>query len=164
MQSRSYRKVLSVSAASHHSDLTSPSIAFDDPSALLKHELAYCLGQMKRTSALPVLETVLRREEEDPMVRHEVCPLAMYVLVLSDNQVQQAAEAMGAISSTASMSILRQYLSDSDRSVRETCEIALAKIEWDNSEEGRDHLAAIASPDTIPCVCPSSFSGVLIWV
>lgn len=49
-----------------------PSTAFDDPSALLKHELAYCLGQMKMISALPVLESVLRRQDEDPMVRHEV--------------------------------------------------------------------------------------------
>jgi len=104
--------------------------AFDDPSALLKHELAYCLGQMKRTSALPVLEAVLRKEDEDPMVRHE------------------AAEAMGAISSTTSVPILREYLSDMNRSVRETCEIALAKIDWDNSEEGRKHLADRESQET----------------
>lgn len=45
---------------------------FADESALLKHELAYCLGQIKRTSALPVLESVLRDETENPMVRHEV--------------------------------------------------------------------------------------------
>lgn len=48
-------------------------IGFADESALLKHELAYCLGQIKKTSALPVLEQVLRNEKEDPMVRHEVC-------------------------------------------------------------------------------------------
>ena len=45
---------------------------FADESALLKHELAYCLGQMKNTRALPVLENVLANEKEDPMVRHEV--------------------------------------------------------------------------------------------
>ena len=45
---------------------------FRDDSALLKHELAYCLGQMKRESALAVLESVLRNASEDPMVRHEV--------------------------------------------------------------------------------------------
>ena len=44
---------------------------------------------------------------------------------------------MGAISSTSSLPILRQYLGDSERVVRETCEIAIAKIEWDRSEEGR---------------------------
>jgi deoxyhypusine monooxygenase len=46
--------------------------AFDTDSALLKHELAYCLGQTKNTAALPTLEKVLADEHEDPMVRHEV--------------------------------------------------------------------------------------------
>ncbi|KAK7690363.1 deoxyhypusine hydroxylase [Cerrena zonata] len=95
---------------------------FADESALLKHELAYCLGQIKKTSALPVLEQVLRDEKEDPMVRHE------------------AAEAMGAISSTSAIPVLKKYVDDPERCVRETCEIALAKIEWDNSEEGKKHL------------------------
>jgi deoxyhypusine monooxygenase len=45
---------------------------FSDPSALLKHELAYCLGQMGDQSALSVLESVLKDRSEDPMVRHEV--------------------------------------------------------------------------------------------
>lgn len=45
---------------------------FTDQSALLKHELAYCLGQMGLASALPVLESVLESLDEDPMVRHEV--------------------------------------------------------------------------------------------
>ncbi len=45
---------------------------FRDPSALLKHELAYCLGQMKNAVALSTLESVLTNEQEDPMVRHEV--------------------------------------------------------------------------------------------
>jgi len=48
------------------------SAGFQDSSALLKHELAYCLGQMKKTSALPALESVLRDQSEDPMVRHEI--------------------------------------------------------------------------------------------
>lgn len=52
---------------------------FQDPSALLKHELAYCLGQIKDESALPTLEKVLADESEDPMVRHEVRPSLTYV-------------------------------------------------------------------------------------
>ncbi|KAG1772418.1 ARM repeat-containing protein [Suillus occidentalis] len=104
---------------------------FADQSALLKHELAYCLGQMKLVSALPVLQTVLENLDEDPMVRHE------------------AAEAIGAISSPDFKTVLAKYLSDPNRSVRETCEIALAKIEWDNSEEGRQHLASKESPEQI---------------
>ena len=46
---------------------------------------------------------------------------------------------MGAISASTSIPILKEFISDSNRDVRETCEIALAKIEWDHSEEGRAH-------------------------
>ena len=94
-------------------------LGFTDQSALLKHELAYVLGQMKNPSALPTLERVLRDLKEDPMVRHE------------------AAEAMGAISSVQSIPKLKEFLIDQRQEVRETCEIALAKVEWDNSEEGK---------------------------
>lgn len=54
---------------------------------------------------------------------------------------------MGAISSKSSIPVLRQYLNDPNRSVRETCEIALAKIEWDNSLEGKAHHSAPISED-----------------
>ena len=50
-------------------------VGFKDESALLKHELAYCLGQMKNPVALPVLQEVLADANEDPMVRHEVRPV-----------------------------------------------------------------------------------------
>lgn len=45
--------------------------AFVDESALLKHELAYCLGQMQDERAIPILETVLKDTNQEPMVRHE---------------------------------------------------------------------------------------------
>lgn len=45
--------------------------AFSDDSALLKHELAYCLGQMQDRRAVPVLVDVLRDTRQEPMVRHE---------------------------------------------------------------------------------------------
>lgn len=45
--------------------------AFDDDSALLKHELAYCLGQMQDARAIPALVAVLRDSNQEPMVRHE---------------------------------------------------------------------------------------------
>ncbi|KAK0244255.1 Deoxyhypusine hydroxylase [Armillaria nabsnona] len=105
---------------------------FKDESALLKHELAYCLGQIQKASALPILESVLADTTEDPMVRHE------------------AAEAMGAISASKSIPVLKKYLSDSNQSVRETCEIAIARIEWDNSEEGQLHKAAAKDEEAIP--------------
>lgn len=45
--------------------------AFKDDSALLKHELAYCLGQMQDKQAIPTLSAVLKDAEQEPMVRHE---------------------------------------------------------------------------------------------
>lgn len=42
-----------------------------DDSALLKHELAYCLGQMQNQKAIPYLVTVLEDITQEPMVRHE---------------------------------------------------------------------------------------------
>ncbi|KAL1737718.1 armadillo-type protein, partial [Schizophyllum fasciatum] len=105
---------------------------FADDSALLKHELAYCLGQIKSPAALPVLEAVLRDRNQDPMVRHE------------------AAEAMGAISASSSLPVLQEFLKDENRAVRETCEIAIARIEWDASEEGRKAQQAQKDPEEIP--------------
>jgi len=66
---------------------------------------------------------------------------------------------MGAISDPSSLPILKEFLSDSERAVRETCEIAIDKIEWDNSEEGKKHLNSLN--ETIPQVfflfCPGRF-------
>lgn len=44
---------------------------FDDTSALLKHELAYCLGQMQDKYAIDTLSRVLADCSQEPMVRHE---------------------------------------------------------------------------------------------
>lgn len=45
--------------------------AFTDDSVLLKHELAYCLGQMQDKQAIPTLIDVLKDTQQEPMVRHE---------------------------------------------------------------------------------------------
>lgn len=45
--------------------------AFSDSSALLKHECAYCLGQMGDRNAIAKLVQILNDSNEDPMVRHE---------------------------------------------------------------------------------------------
>jgi deoxyhypusine monooxygenase len=44
---------------------------FSDPSALLKHELAYCLGQMQDVRAVPMLKRILSDRNQETMVRHE---------------------------------------------------------------------------------------------
>ena len=88
--------------------------AFSTPSALLKHEVAYCLGQTRNAATLPHLRAVLKNREEDPMVRHE------------------AAEAMGAVGAGECLELLRERRDDGSEEevVRETCEIAVARIEW----------------------------------
>ncbi|XP_078217654.1 deoxyhypusine hydroxylase isoform X2 [Callithrix jacchus] len=68
--------------------------AFGDDSALLKHELAYCLGQMQDARAIPVLVAVLQDTRQEPMVRHE------------------AGEALGAIGDPQVLELLKQYSSD----------------------------------------------------
>lgn len=89
--------------------------AFQDQSALLGHELAYCLGQIGSSAALPQLEALVKDQSRHPMVRHE------------------AAEALGAISDPASIPFLREYAEKEENvAVRETCEIALAKLEYDH--------------------------------
>lgn len=64
------------------------------------------------------------------------CVLPSYPCSGAD-RIVQAAEAMGAISDPSSLAILRPYLTHENRSLRETAEIAVAKIEWDNSVGGK---------------------------
>ena len=96
--------------------------AFASPSALLKHELAYCLGQTRNFASVPFLRAVLENLQEDPMVRHE------------------SAEALGALGDKGSLDLLKRMLADESVEVRETCEIAIDRIQWEhgadkNSEE-----------------------------
>ncbi|KAG8454563.1 hypothetical protein GDO86_000979 [Hymenochirus boettgeri] len=86
--------------------------AFEDDSALLKHELAYCLGQMRNRRALPVLIKVLCDRQQEPMVRHE------------------AGEAMGAIGDPEVLDLLKEYSQDPVTEVAETCQLSLRRIEW----------------------------------
>ncbi|RZC34973.1 deoxyhypusine hydroxylase [Asbolus verrucosus] len=90
---------------------------FGDGSALLKHELAYCLGQMQDSEAVSVLIKVLEDTKQEPMVRHE------------------AAEALGAIASVEATPILEKFKADPVIEVAETCELALERIKWLNSPE-----------------------------
>jgi deoxyhypusine monooxygenase len=93
--------------------------ALSSPSALLKHELAYCLGQTGNLAAATSLRETLEDLQEDPMVRHE------------------AAEALGALGDQESLDLLRRFRDREGESVavKETCEIAIDRIEWENSAE-----------------------------
>lgn len=91
--------------------------AFSDPSALLRHEIAYVMGQMQDPHAVPVLTRVLSTEAEHVMVRHE------------------AAEALGAIGDEAARPVLERFLHDPHPEVAESCEVALDLLDWMASKE-----------------------------
>ena len=82
------------------------------PSALLRHEIAYALGQMQRLDAVPFLSALLTDTSEDPVVRHE------------------AAEALGAINDPDSVELLRVHATDPAPEVADTCNLALARLEY----------------------------------
>ncbi|KAM0734354.1 Deoxyhypusine hydroxylase [Formica fusca] len=88
------------------------STCFKDQSALLKHELAYCLGQMKNPMAISILTSVLEDLSQEPMVRHE------------------AGEALGAIGEPNVIPLLKKYRKDPVLEVAETCELALDRLKW----------------------------------
>ncbi|OJJ47968.1 hypothetical protein ASPZODRAFT_141520 [Penicilliopsis zonata CBS 506.65] len=92
---------------------------FSSSSALLKHELAYCLGQTKNMGSVPFLQQVLNDAEEDPMCRHE------------------AAEALGALGDAGSLDLLISLRDDEKQLdiIRETCDIAVDRIKWETSDE-----------------------------
>jgi len=79
---------------------------FDDSSDLLKHELAYCLGQMGRPEAIPILANLLKDKKTAVIVRHE------------------AGEALGAIGGDECAKIVSKYVEDEAPEVAETCFLA----------------------------------------
>ncbi len=90
--------------------------AFESDSALLKHEIAYVMGQMQDSHAVPHLIDRLADLEEDVMVRHE------------------AAEALGAIGDRTALGVLEQFVDDDQIVVSESCEVALDLLEWVSSK------------------------------
>ncbi|CAH0719505.1 unnamed protein product, partial [Brenthis ino] len=107
---------------------------FKDESVLLKHELAYCLGQMQDKRAIPILRNVLEDKNQDPIVRHE------------------AGEALGAIGDPDLQTILEKYQHDSAIEVAETCQIALQRLKWIEEENSKESLSQsrYASIDPAP--------------
>ncbi|CAI5799114.1 deoxyhypusine hydroxylase [Podarcis lilfordi] len=105
---------------------------FGDDSALLKHELAYCLGQMQDERAIPVLIEVLRDASQEPMVRHE------------------AGEALGAIGNPKVLDVLKQYSEDPVVEVAETCQLALKRLEWLQEHPAEASSGPYSSVDPAP--------------
>lgn len=102
----------------------------DDDSALLKHECAYCMGQMKDSIATPYLVETVKDENQHPMVRHG------------------AGEALGAIGNHTPeiLELLKQYSKHHVRELSETCELALDRLKWYNKENGDQPAEESSSP------------------
>lgn len=106
--------------------------AFEDSSALLKHEVAYCLGQMRDSRAIPVLAGVLKDNSQEPMVRHE------------------AGEALGAIGNPEVLELLKQYSTDPVVEVAETCQLAVGRLQWLQQHPGEAEAGPYLSVDPAP--------------
>ncbi|KAF2423555.1 deoxyhypusine hydroxylase [Tothia fuscella] len=106
------------------------SAALTSPSALLKHELAYCLGQTRNSAAVEPLRKLLEDRDEDAMCRHE------------------AAEALGALGDVGSLDLLKGRRDDSteEEVVRETCEIAVERVLWEH-DQGRRGVEKVRDSD-----------------
>lgn len=94
----------------------------DQSSALLRHEVAYVLGQMQHPSSVEALEKSLRRTNEHKMVRHE------------------SAEALGAIDGRweAVEPILNEFTQDEDEVVKESCLVALDAADYWQHDKSND--------------------------
>mmetsp|Transcript_8445 Transcript_8445/g.12854 ORF Transcript_8445/g.12854 Transcript_8445/m.12854 type:complete len:319 (-) Transcript_8445:149-1105(-) len=111
---------------------------FGDESALLKHEIAYVLGQMQNEYAIPYLEKVLSDISEDSMVRHE------------------AGEALGAIGGEKSQQILEAFKNDQSIEVAETCQLALELIAWRKKKaDNESRFAALRDASNYESVDPA---------
>jgi len=115
--------------------------AFSDSSALLKHELAYCLGQMQNPTAVVSLIGVLKDINQEPMVRHE------------------AGEALGAIGDARAISVLGEYQHDSIPEVAETCQLALQRIRY--YTEGSERQGSPAVQTIYDSVDPAPASSTV---
>jgi len=80
----------------------------DHDSALLRHEVAYVLGQIRDPNSVTSLSERLNDLSEHEMVRHE------------------AAEALGCIAPESQKDLLAKFVQDPCQVVADSCEVALA--------------------------------------
>ncbi|XP_057438574.1 deoxyhypusine hydroxylase [Lotus japonicus] len=91
-------------------------------SALLRHEVAYVLGQLQNKAASAALSNILRDVNEHPMVRHE------------------AAEALGSIADDQSVALLEEFTADPEPLVSQSCQVALSMLEFEQSGKSFEFL------------------------
>jgi len=91
-------------------------------SALLRHEVAYVLGQLQNKTASAALSRILMDVNEHPMVRHE------------------AAEALGSIADGHCLALLEEFVKDPEPIVAQSCEVALSMLEFERSGKSFEYL------------------------
>lgn len=139
---------------------------FDDKSALLKHELAYCLGQMRNVSAIPALIAVLEDETQEVVVRHEAgkkemfyFPLLFCIFFQCDVDMASgsvdwnffliSAEALGAIGDASAIHVLEKYKQCEIKELSETCELSLGRLKY-FADGNDDYTNVYGSVDPAP--------------
>lgn len=91
---------------------------FRDGSALFRHEIAFVFGQLSHPASIPALTAALSNVQEASMVRHE------------------AAEALGSLGHVDGVEdILKPFLQDKERVVRESVIVALDIADHEKSAE-----------------------------
>lgn len=108
-------------------------VLLEDDSDLLKHECAYCMGQMKDPIAIPYLIDAIKDERQHPMVRHE------------------SGEALGAIGKPTDeiKQLLLTYSKHDVRELSETCHLALDRLRWYNEKNGQNCAESTSPYDTV---------------
>lgn len=108
----------------------------DESSALLRHEVAFVLGQMQHPAALDSLAEALRRPAEHSMVRHEAAE-ALGALEFDDDSVGEGSGDTIHNEVPSATERCRQVLElhctathEHDAVVRESCEVALDATDY----------------------------------
>lgn len=120
-------------------DLISAAL-FTDKSALLKHELAYVLGQKGDPASVQALRRVLTDPEQPIIVRHE------------------AAEALGAIGTEEALALVSSLTNSPEQELAETCQLAVRRIEWLSSAKSEEVAAAVAACSSVDPAPPAENS------
>jgi len=117
-------------------------------SSLMRHELAYILGQMQCVEAISTLTSTLQDETEDLLVRHE------------------SAEALGALGQLQSLDVLNAFVDHAAPEIAETCQIAvdLIKYRHEQNEGKQEEQGAFLSVDPAPGFSETKSVGELTAV
>ncbi|CAH8500266.1 unnamed protein product [Dicrocoelium dendriticum] len=94
-------------------------------SALLRHEVAYVLGQLAMQVTVPDLAECLQRVTEHPMARHEAAEALGAVAGQIEAGLASSGSEEASTFAKAARCVLRHSLTDKEQLVRESCVLAL---------------------------------------